>query len=132
MGAHIGGVFKPVQPLGVEIVDAFKASACQEVVFDVIGGSFDLAFGARPVRPVCLGHEAVVVGEVQEGLVPLAGADPDLLHVVVEDGLRPAAEEPERLQVTVDELLHPHRGREADEQHTRERQDHQEHVDRDE
>src|SRR5437667_7560256 len=80
-----------------------EAALVEESVFDIVHHAFDFALGARTANAVGLDGKAVVAGEVGELRIQFAGAEPHLLHVVVEDFLRPTTEKLERVLMTTHE-----------------------------
>src|SRR5713226_10109620 len=98
MDPGVGGVGEPVQGLGIEISQVGEAAAVQEGIFHVVNHALNLAFGTRTADTMGLDGEAIVVGKVGEERIEVWLVEPDLLHVVVENLLGPAAEESESMK----------------------------------
>lgn len=76
-----------------------------------------------------LDGKALVAGEVGELRVEFGGSQADLLHVVVEDFLRPTPEELKGVLMAAQQCRQLHRRCELDIEHAREAQDQNEEID---
>ena len=127
--ARVGRVREPVTRLRVEVCEIAEVAPGKEVVLDVMDHAFHLALGARPANAMCLGRETIVVGEISEQRVQFGWREPHLLRVVVEDFLRPAAEELESVAMTAKQRGQSHRSGKLDKKHPRKSQHHDEGID---
>ena len=75
-----------------------------------------------------LGSKTVVPAKVQKGFVPVALRKAHLLHVVVKDGGRPAAEKLKGLLVTFQQQSQLHGGGKTDEQKARKGKNHEKEI----
>ncbi len=66
MDARIGDLIEPLAELRVEIIEAAKAPAKEEVLADVAERALDLALGLGPIRLARLRQVAVVAGEGEQ------------------------------------------------------------------
>lgn len=86
--ADIGDIGQPPGRRFVQMLEAGKCAAVEQVLHQVPEWAFDFALRFRPAGPAGHGSEAIVGGEGQEacvvnGLLSVVAADNDL-HVVVE------------------------------------------------
>ena len=81
--------------VSVEIREIGEGAAVQQVVLHIADGTLDLALGASAIGLMSFRDKAIVIGKVHEERVPGLRVQSDLLHVVVENLLAPAAEKRE-------------------------------------
>lgn len=110
-------------------VEIREGPAIEKIVFDVIDHPLDFAFSAWTTRLMSLDSDPVMAGEVDKERIERLAINPDLLHIVVEDGLGPSVEVAEGAQMTTDQDGKLHRSREFDIHRSRIREDDDEAVD---
>src|ERR1700722_6959270 len=101
----------------------------QKTIFHVCGTTFHLALGSRAPRSVAFDAKTIMSSEIAKEWMDLTRMESDLLHVVIENGLRNPAKELESALVSANEQLLTHGESELDVAHPAIGKDHHKCID---
>src|SRR5450631_2132604 len=82
------GTLHPGPTLSVEILKPCEMTPAQKTIFHIGGTAFHLALGSGAPGSVAFDAKAIMSSKIAKEWMDLTRVESDLLHIVVENGLR--------------------------------------------